>query len=120
MASFAPPIAFCTLPAVLSALPSACSLASPVTLPAASFTAPLAWLAAPSIRSLSMVLPFVESHGQNASACQWVPPRGGQIRYGRIPNAASFAIASTWLRDDADVGLGLLPSFRVNRLRFVV
>src|ERR1700730_9554622 len=53
-ASFNPPTAFCTLPAALSVLPSASSFLSPRTLPAASFTAPLACCAEPLIRSLSM------------------------------------------------------------------
>src|SRR5690606_8804527 len=50
--SLAPPTVFCTLPSTLSALPSACSLLSPVILPSASFTAPLACLPAPSTRFL--------------------------------------------------------------------
>ena len=54
--SLAPPTVFCTLPSALSALPSAWVFVSPVTLPNASFTAPLTCLAAPSIRSLSMRL----------------------------------------------------------------
>ena len=54
MASFAPPTAFCTLPAAFSAAPSACVFVSPVTLPTASLTAPLIRWAAPSTRSLSI------------------------------------------------------------------
>src|ERR1700759_485124 len=56
MASLAPPTAFWILPAVLSAAPSACSLASPVILPAACLMAPLAWVAEPSILSLFMTI----------------------------------------------------------------
>src|SRR6478672_8054446 len=56
--SFRPPTAFCTLPAALSDLPSASSLASPVTLPATSLMAPLACLAEPSSRSLSISIAF--------------------------------------------------------------
>jgi hypothetical protein len=51
-----PPMAFWILPSASSFLPSALSLASPVALPAASFTAPLACLAAPAIRSLFMAV----------------------------------------------------------------
>src|SRR6202171_2616028 len=50
-----PPIVFCTLPAVFSAVPSASVLASPVILPATSFNLPLAWWADPLMRSLSMM-----------------------------------------------------------------
>ena len=53
--SLAPPIAFWIFPAALSAAPSACNLASPVTLPTASSMAPLTCLAAPRILSLSFV-----------------------------------------------------------------
>src|SRR4051794_15546456 len=56
--SFRPPTAFCTFPAALFDLPSGSSLASPVTLPATSLMAPLACFAEPSIRSLSMSMPF--------------------------------------------------------------
>src|SRR4051812_781522 len=56
--SFRPPTAFCTFPAALSDFPSVSSFASPVTLPATSLMAPLACLAEPSIRSLSMYMPF--------------------------------------------------------------
>src|SRR4051794_40699925 len=56
--SFRPPTAFCTFPAALSDFPSVSSLASPVTLPATSLMAPLACLAEPSIRSLSIFVPF--------------------------------------------------------------
>src|SRR4051812_40489809 len=42
--SLRPPTAFCTFPAALSDVPSASSLASPVTLPATSLMAPLACL----------------------------------------------------------------------------
>src|SRR4051812_10472688 len=54
-ASLMPPIAFWTLPAAFCALPSPSSLASPVALPATSFTLPLACSQEPSARSLSMV-----------------------------------------------------------------
>src|SRR4029453_3568441 len=54
--SFNPPTAFCTFPAALSALPSACSFLSPRTFPATSFTAPLACSAEPLIRSLSITV----------------------------------------------------------------
>src|SRR3954463_3372486 len=53
-----PPTAFCTFPAALSDFPSVSSFASPVTLPATSLMAPLACLAEPSIRSLSIFVPF--------------------------------------------------------------
>src|SRR3954469_13863362 len=56
--SFRPPTAFCTFPAALSDFPSVSSFASPVTLPATSLMAPLACLAEPSIRSLSIFVPF--------------------------------------------------------------
>src|SRR6478735_4335224 len=56
--SFRPPTAFCTFPAALSDFPSVSSFASPVTLPATSLMAPLTCLAEPSIRSLSMSMPF--------------------------------------------------------------
>src|ERR1051326_1895327 len=49
-----PPMAFWILPAVFSALPSDCILASPTTLPTTSLTEPLTSCAAPAIRSLSM------------------------------------------------------------------
>jgi class 3 adenylate cyclase len=55
-ASFNPPIAFCTLPAALSTLPSVSSFLSPKTFPATSFTAPLACSAEPLIRSLSIAV----------------------------------------------------------------
>src|SRR3982751_2352366 len=54
-ASLAPPAALWAEPLALSILPSACVLVSPVAEPTASFTAPLALLAAPETRSLSMV-----------------------------------------------------------------
>ena len=54
-ASFALPTAFWTFPRAFSAWPSACVLASPFTLPAASLTAPFACLPIPSTRSLSIV-----------------------------------------------------------------
>src|SRR3954451_12644783 len=56
--SFRPPTAFCTFPAALSDFASVSSFASPVTLPATSLMAPLACLAEPSIRSLSIFVPF--------------------------------------------------------------
>src|SRR5664279_2194995 len=52
--SLMPPMAFCTLPFTWSPLPSDFSLESPNTLPATSFTLPLACLAEPLMRSLSM------------------------------------------------------------------
>src|SRR5215472_8198337 len=52
-ASLAPPTAFCTFPAAFSAAPSVCVLASPVTLPIVSLTAPFTRCAAPAILSLS-------------------------------------------------------------------
>src|ERR1019366_6526120 len=55
-ASFKPPTAFWILPSTLSLLPSVVSLASPVAFPTPSLTAPLACLAEPMIRSLSMSL----------------------------------------------------------------
>ena len=47
--SFNPPIAFCTLPAALSVLPSVSNFLSPKIFPAASLTAPLACSAEPLI-----------------------------------------------------------------------
>src|SRR6516225_1729972 len=65
-ASLAPPTAFCTFPAAFSAAPSVCVLASPVTLPIVSLTAPLTRCAAPAILSLSMtVLLSVNDKGQH-------------------------------------------------------
>src|SRR5580704_14396054 len=61
-ASLRPPIAFWTLPATLSALPSDCSLASPTALPMVSLTEPLISFAAPAIRSLSMTTFSYDGH----------------------------------------------------------
>ena len=62
-ASFNPPIAFSTLPAALSALPSVSSFLSPKAFPAASFTAPLICFAEP----LSSIL----IHCRNPSYFAW-------------------------------------------------
>src|ERR1019366_2641513 len=51
--SLMPPMVFCTLPFTWSPLPSDLSLESPNTLPATSFTLPLACSAEPLMRSLS-------------------------------------------------------------------
>jgi hypothetical protein len=75
--SFSPPMAFCTLPAALSALPSLCNLASPVTLPAVSLIAPLACFAEPSMRSLSMPFAPIE-RGWKANVRIDVSFRAGQ------------------------------------------
>src|SRR5690349_11575442 len=48
-----PPTAFCTLPAILSPLPSLSSLESPSALPAVSLTLPFRFFAEPSMRSSS-------------------------------------------------------------------
>src|SRR5512133_284418 len=61
-ASLRPPIAFWTLPSTLSALPSACSLASPVALPMVSLIEPLISFADPAIRSLSMTTYSYRGH----------------------------------------------------------
>src|SRR5450830_991448 len=53
--SLMPPMVFCTLPFTWSPLPSDLSLESPNTLPATSFTLPLARLAEPLMRSLSIL-----------------------------------------------------------------
>src|SRR6202522_1329895 len=74
MASFTPPTAFCTLPSVFSAEPSAFNLASPVTLPAASLIAPPACLAEPAMRSLSMIVLRYGAWWKQPS--QWSVPIG--------------------------------------------
>src|SRR6185437_16161760 len=53
--SLSPPMAFWTLPSILSALPSDSSLASPTALPTICLTAPLTCFADPTTRSLSMI-----------------------------------------------------------------
>src|SRR5579862_1564031 len=55
-ASLRPPIAFWTLPSTLSVWPSDCIFVSPTALPIATLTEPLASFAAPSIRSLFILL----------------------------------------------------------------
>jgi hypothetical protein len=53
-ASSARPTASWTFPAVFSAVPLACIFLSPITLPTASLTEPVAWRSAPLMRFLSM------------------------------------------------------------------
>src|SRR6185437_2403496 len=66
-ASSRPPIAFSTLPSTLSALPSACSLASPTALPMVSLTEPLISFAAPAIRSLFITSFSYDGHNFRSS-----------------------------------------------------
>ncbi len=89
--SLAPPTAFWTLPSVLSALPSAVSLASPSTLPAASLTVPSTCFAEPIMRSLSIVLfsSFI-CGGFDASQS----PAGKLLRRGRQFNEISGGFRS--------------------------
>src|SRR5215204_1441573 len=69
MASFAPPMAFRAFPAARSNLPSACILESPVIFPAASFILPVVFLAAPFIRSLSMLISSSAGIGWRLNRC---------------------------------------------------
>src|SRR5256885_8358027 len=85
--SFIPPTAFSTLPLTLSILPSACSLESPVTLPAASFILPFAWSPIPLMRSLSILCSFwgaQEENGQPARlfrAMVWMGVQHQRLSY---------------------------------------
>src|SRR4051812_359803 len=111
--SFRPPTAFCTFPAALSDFPSVSSFASPVTLPATSLMAPLACLAEPSIRSLSIFVPFdgVAPH-QLRPRREVHLSRGGRpyenahFRVQRIARLVGSKPRRSWVAGNADVRPG--------------